>query len=400
MRTTIFRTNLRIGTFVSLIIFLFSVGARSQSSSKFGMDQERLARIPVQIKSFVDKGTIAGAVTLVARRGTIVSLEAVGYQDLESKKSMRADTIFDIRSATKPVTAIGIMILMEEGKLALNDPVEQYLPEFKPATRKTAQQPTPITIHHLLTHTAGLPLYRLPESQELPIKRNRTLADYVTFLSKQEPEYEPSTQFRYSSGGFAILGRVIEVVSGQPYDQFIKQRIFVPLDMKDSFFFIPAEKESRVASIYRLQDGKLSKWEELEAYARSAKYPGPEFGMYSTATDLASLCQMMLDGGTFRGRRILSKMSVALMTENHTLNIRSATTQRQVYQGLGWGLSGDPMNDFPLTSPGSFGHNGAFGAIIWIDPNIKLIRIFLAHRFGSGNESDVFMAMAGSAVTD
>jgi CubicO group peptidase (beta-lactamase class C family) len=363
------------------------------------MAQERLARIPVQIRSFVDKGTIAGAVTLVARHGTVVSLEAIGYQDLEIKKPMRADTIFDIRSVTKPITAIGIMILMEEGKLALNDPVEQYLPEFK-VTRKKDQQPTPITIHHLLTHTAGLPLYRLPESQELPVKRNRTLTDYVTFLSKQEPEYEPGTQFRYSSGGFAILGRIIEVVSGQPYDQFIKKRIFVPLGMKDSFFFIPAEKQSRVASIYRLQDGKLSKWEELEAYARTAKYPGPEFGMYSTAADLASLCQMMLDGGTLKGRRILSKMSVALMTENHTLNIKSATTQTPVYQGLGWGLAGDPMNDFPLTSSGSFGHNGAFGTILWIDPKPRLIRIFLTHRFGNGNESDVFMAMAGSAVTN
>ena len=217
-------------------------------------------------------------------------------------------------------------------------------------------------------------------------------------MSKQQPEHEPGTQFRYSSGGFAILGRIIEVVSGQSYDQFIKQRLFAPLGMKDSFFFIPPEKLARVASIYRLQDGKLSKWEELETHARNARYPAPEFGMYSTASDLASLCQMMLDGGTFKGRRILSKMSVALMTQNHTLNLKSAVTQMPAYQGLGWGLAGDPMNDFPLTSPGSFGHNGAFGAIIWIDPKERLIRIFLMHRFGPGNESNVFMAMAGSAV--
>ena len=397
MRRTIFWKNLSVRTLISLFIISSPVVAQKQNVSKFGIDQERLARIRVRLKSFVEQGSIAGAVTLIARRSTVVSLEAVGYQDLESKKPMRMDTIFDIRSVTKPVTAIGIMILMEEGRLALNDPVEKYLPDFA-AVRKTDYQP--ITIHHLLTHTAALPLYRLPESQELPIKRNRTLADYVTLLSKQEPEFEPGTQFKYSSGGFAILGRIIEVVSGQPYEQFIKQRIFVPLGMKDSFFFIPAEKQSRVASIYRLQDGKLSKWEELEAYARNAKYPGPEFGMYSTASDLASLCQMMLDGGTFKGRRILSKMSVALMTENHTLNIKSAITHLPAYQGLGWGLTGDPMNDFPLTSPGSFGHNGAFNAIIWIDPNKGLVRIFLTHRFGPGNESDVFMAMAGSAVTN
>jgi CubicO group peptidase (beta-lactamase class C family) len=359
------------------------------------MDLVRLARIPEQLQSFVNRGTIPGAVTLVARRGRVVSLSALGYQDLESKVVMRADTIFDVRSVTKPVTAIGIMILMEEGKLTLNDPIEQYLAEFK-ATRKLDQ--TPMTIHHLLTHTAGMPSNRPPEIEDITIKRDRTLSDVVAFLSKQQSEYEPGTQFRYYSGGFAILGRIIEIVSGQPYEQFIKDRIFLPLGMKDSFFFMPTEKLSRVASVYRLQANKLRKWEELESSSRKAKYSGPEFGMYSTASDLAALCQMMLDGGTHKGRRILSKMSVALMTENHTLHIKDSVTQRLAYQGLGWGLSGDPMNDFSLTSRGSFGHNGAFGAIIWIDPGEKLIRIFLTHRFGQGSESDVFMAIAGSAV--
>ena len=351
------------------------------------------------MKSFVEQGAIAGAVTLIARRGEIVSLEAVGYQDLESKTPMRRDTIFDIRSVTKPVTAIGIMILMEEGKLTLNDPVEQYLPEFR-INHQTQGPPNPITIRHLLTHTSGLPFNRPAEIEEITIRRDRTLSDVVAILSKQEPEFEPGTQFRYYTGGFAILGRIIEVVSGKPYEQFIKERIFDPLGMKDSFFFIPAEKQSRVASIYRLQDGRLSRWAEIEAFSRSAKYPGPEFGMYSTASDLASLCQMMLDGGTFKGRRILSKMSVEAMTENHTFNIKSALTQRPAYQGLGWSLSGDPMSNFPLTSEGSFGHNGAFGSIIWIDPKKGLVRIFLEHLLGFGNEGNIFMAMAGAAVTN
>lgn len=245
-----------------------------------------------------------------------------------------------------------------------------------------------------------MPLNRPPEIEDITIKRDRTLADVVTILSKQEPDFEPGTQFRYYSGGFAILGRIIEVVSGKPFEQFIKERVFDPLGMKDSFFFVPTEKRNRIASLYRLKDGKLIRWEEVEAYTRNAKYPGPEFGMYSTAPDLASLCQMMLNGGSFKGKQILSRMAVETMTQNHTLNIKSAITQRPAYQGLGWGLSGDPMNDFPLTSTGSFGHNGAFGAIIWIDPKKDLIRIFLEHRFGFNNESNIFMAMAGSAVTD
>lgn len=359
------------------------------------MDRDRLTKIPVQFKSFVDEGTMAGAVMLISRGSTVVSLEAVGYQDLESKKPMRADTIFDVRSVTKPITAIGIMVLMEDGKLTLNDAIDKHLPEFK-APGNT--QPNPITIRHLLTHTSGMPFNRAPEISEITIKRDRTLADVVAILSQQKPEFEPGTRFRYYSGGFAILGRIIEVVSGKPYEQFIKERIFDPLGMKDSFFFIPAEKRHRVASIYRFQGGKLSKWEELENYAKTAKYPGPEFGMYSTAPDLISLCQMMLNGGTFKGRRVLSRMAVEMMTRNQTLGINSATSERPSHFGLGWGLQGDPINDFPLTSTGSFGHNGAFGSIIWMDPSKDLIRIFLEHRFGAGNESNVFMAMAGAAV--
>lgn len=400
MRRKIFFMKLRVVMLAALLILIPLANAGSQRVTRAGMDPEQLARIPIRLRTFVDQGTIAGAVTLVARNNVIVSLEAIGYQDLENKKPMQADTIFDIRSVTKPVTAIAIMILMEEGKLALDDPVEKYLPEFKTHARKEQTQPPPITIHHLLTHTSGLPLYRLPESGEIPIRRDRTLADYVSFLARQEPEFVPGTQFRYASGGFAILGRIIEVVSGKPYQQFMKQRIFDPLGMKDSFFFIPAEKQNRVATLYRRLDGKLSRWVELETFARNARYPGPEFGMYSTAADLASLGQMMLDGGTFKGRRILSRMSVAAMTANHTLNIKSAITQKPAYQGLGWGLTGDPMSDFPLTSTGSFGHNGAFGSIIWIDPKSRLIRIFLEHQFGSGSEVNTFMAMAGAAVAN
>jgi CubicO group peptidase (beta-lactamase class C family) len=357
MRKIIFRKNLGIATLASLIIFSSPVAAQNHIVSKSGMDLERLARIPAQMKSFVNQGAMAGAVTLIARRGEVVSLEAVGYQDLERKKAMRADTIFDVRSVTKPVTAIGIMILMQEGKLSLNEPIDKYLPAFRAAS-ETQDSSNRITILHLLTHTAGMPLNRPPEIEDITIKRDRTLAEVVTILSRQAPEFKPGTQFRYYSGGFAILGRIIEVISGKPFEQFIKERIFDPLGMKDSSFFVPAEKQNRVASIYRLQDGKLNRWEEVETYARNAKYPAPEFGMYSTARDLASLCQMMLNGGDFKGKRILSRMSVETMTQNHTVNIKSAVTQSPAYQGLGWGLSGDPMDAFPLLRQGALGTTG------------------------------------------
>jgi CubicO group peptidase (beta-lactamase class C family) len=374
--------------FALLVLLVSAVNVVSQSSSA----------IRLRMQEFVDKGQIPGAVTLVIKKDHIISFEAVGYSDLEDKTPMTTDTIFDIRSMTKPVTAIGIMILMEEGKLALNDPIEMYLPEFKNSAFNGERGTRPITIRQLLTHTAGLPLYKLPVSDEMPIKRNQTLAEYVSLLAKQTPEYEPGTRHRYSSGGFAILGRIIEVVSGVPFEQFIAQRVFVPLGMRDSSFFYPLAKQSRVASIYRMQNGRLSKWEELMGYSRAARYPGPEFGMYSTASDLAALSQMMLNRGVYKGRRILSRLSVEQMTANQTLGIASAVTGREVVQGLSWGLFGDPLNDFPLTTRGSFGHNGAFGTIFWIDPEEGLIRIFLEQVFGSGNEHQIFMAMAAVAA--
>ena len=377
---------------------LSAAGFKEKTSNNSGLDPGQLSKLRARMRSFVDQGSIAGAVTLIARNGRVASLDAFGYHDLESKKPMRTDSIFDIRSVTKPITAIGIMILMEDGKLSLGDPVEKYLPGF--GGPKTLPSQTPITIHQLLTHTSGLPSGRPPEIEDITITRNKTLSEAVAFLSRQAPEFEPGTKFRYYSGGYAVLGRIIEIISGKPYEQFIDERIFRPLGMTDSFFFIPTDKHKRVPSIYRVQDGKLSRWNELEANSKIAKYSAPEFGMYSTASDLYALCQMMLNGGTFRGKRILSRKSVELMIQNHTLKIRSATTERPAHQGLGWSLFGDPMDDFPLTSPGSFGHNGAFGAIIWIDPKDELVRIFLEHRFGFFNESNIFMAMAGAAVTN
>jgi CubicO group peptidase (beta-lactamase class C family) len=383
--------------FVLLTLIVSAETLHAQRKIKNGIDEKRLAELSVRMKSFVDDGRMAGGVMLVSRGGQIAKLEAFGYQDVDAKKPMQVDTIFDIRSVTKTITAIGIMILVEDGRLSLGDPIEQHIPEFKRANPGAFG---PIRIRHLLTHTGGLPLYRLPESQDIAVKRNRTLVEYVGFLSKQVPEWEPGSKFRYSSGGFAILGRIIEVASGKTYEQFIKERIFDPLGMKDSFFFVPAGKQNRVAAIYRILDGRLTRWREIEAHNRESKYSAPEFGMYSTVTDLGALAHMILNRGSLNGTRILSGTSVDTMVQNHTLNIENAVTQKPAYQGLGWGLAGDPMADFPLTTPGSFGHNGAFGAILWIDPRTKLVRIFLEHRFGFNNESNIFMAMAGAAVLD
>lgn len=242
-----------------VIVALLISPTLAEAQTRAGLDLERLRAMTTQLDSFVKQGKMAGAVTVVARRGQVVSLQAVGYHDLESRKPMRVDSIFDIRSVTKPITAIAIMMLMEDGKLTLNDPVAKYFAQFRRTSSKAELSLDRITIRHLLTHTSGLPSERPTEIEAITIKRDRTLSEVVTLLATQEPEFEPGTRFRYSSGGFAILGRVIEVVTGKPYEQFVNERIFKPLGMNDSFFFIPAEKQNRVASIYRVQDGKLNR---------------------------------------------------------------------------------------------------------------------------------------------
>ena len=318
------------------------------------MDPERLARIPARMKEFLDSGTIAGAVTLVARHGVAVSLEAVGYQDLETKTPMRSDSIFQIRSMTKPITAVGIMILLEEGRLLLSDPVEKYVPEFRDQlvvdkrlgekVLTTKKPSRPITIRDLLTHTSGMPEDEVPTHH----KQGKTLAENVAILSQEPLEFEPGTKFLYSDAGFETLGRIIEVASGQPYEKFIEQRILRPLGMKDSFFFPPAEKYNRIASAYKPQNGKLKRvegslnpdWqtqgpEAYRAFVASVEYPGPSWGMFSTASDMAAFYQMMLNGGTYNGVRILSRASVEAMTAVQTGDL---VPERWWGYGLGWGI--------------------------------------------------------------
>ena len=313
--------------FVAALSLLGEPTALSRSDeSKAGMDAERLARIPLRMQSFVDKGAIPGVVTLVARHGVVASLEAVGYQDLESKKPMKTDSIFQIMSMTKPVTALGIMILMEEGRLALSDRVEKHLPEFRGMwmiesrigdKQRVLKKPSrPITIRDLMTHTSGMPGTPPEGISDLNFELNRTLAEGAAIYSQQPLEFEPGTRWLYSDTGFASLGRIIEIVSGQSYERFLEERIFKPLGMKDSFIFPATENQDRIAMVYKLENLKLKRagsniyggdpWK----FRKGAIYPLPEAGIHSTAPDLFLLYQMMLNGGTHNSKQILSRASV------------------------------------------------------------------------------------------
>ncbi len=411
-----------ISTALLIIVTAFAQGLLAQqaqvSPAKAGMDVERLGRIPARMKVYVDKGTIAGAVTLVARHGTIAGLEAVGYQELESKKPMRTDTIFQIMSMTKPVTAVAVMMLVEEGKVVLSDPVEKYLPEFRglwlnepgatDKERKQIRPPRRITLRDLLTHTSGMVANPPAGAGDLLSKMNLSLAEAVALYSQQPLDFEPGTRWQYSNPGIATLGRIVEVVSGRPFETFLEERIFQPLGMKDSFIFPPSGKLERIAMVYRLEEGKLKRADssilagDPANFRKGARYSGPEYAMYSTAADLFAFYQMMLDGGTHNGKRLLSRSGVEMMTTLHTGTLDPAGHSPGKGYGLAWTVVKDPLGTLQYQSLGTYGHGGAFGTEGWIDVKKDLVGVFLVQRSsgGDGEEANAFKAMAAAAIAD
>lgn len=372
-------------------------------------DAERLARIPERMKSFVDKGRAAGMVTLLAHRGKVVQLSAIGVQDLETHKPMKEDTIFQIASMTKPITCIGVMILAEDGLLAITDPVEKFLPGFaKLQIREKAEgeieeirkPKRKITIRDLMTHTSGMSSGYPEEFKDLFAKRDRTLAEAVEAFPTRYLDFEPGTKWGYSNMGIATLGRIIEIVSGKSYQEFLAQRIFKPLDMNDTHFFVPENQHDRIATIYGLEGDKLTK-ADVDLRRVGAKYPAPEAGLYSTAPDLFRLYQVMLNGGVLDGKRILTRHSVELMTGNHTGDLKAGFSPGVGY-GLGWSVVRNIEGMFRLNSIGTFGHGGLWKTYGWIDPKKELVGVILMQRLsGDGDLADefnAFMTMAAVAM--
>jgi CubicO group peptidase (beta-lactamase class C family) len=400
-----------------LFSLLFAASAFAQSNTKTsGVDQEVLSQIPQRMKSFVDKQTVAGAVTLVSHGAEIVEFDATGMADIEAGHPMRKDSIFQIMSMTKPVTAIGIMMLAEQGKLALRDPVDLYLPEFHDVRVATTVGPDAdhlkvpnhaLTIRDLLTHTAGIQDYPGPPAiRDYAQTMSVPLDEVVRQLAKQPLLFQPGSQWSYSSPGIEILGRIIEVVSGEKYVDFITGHILQPLGMKDSFFFPPSDKIARIAMVYASKDGKLMRAPatilggDPAKYRQGAVFPAPGWGLYSTAEDLLHLYRMMLNDGVYEGHRFLSTFSVHLMTEPQTTGIQPVGWMRGSDYGLAWEVVTDPLGELAGHTMGTYGHGGAFGTQGWIDPNNDLISILLIQNSGEGVESmtRVFLNMAESSI--
>lgn len=389
--------------------------ARGQSDRPAGANGTILSQIPQRVKHFIDEQAVAGAVTLIAHGADVIEFDASGMADIEARRPIQKDTIFQIMSMTKPVTAIGIMMLAEEGKLALRDPVEQYLPEFRnqhiatnvgPDAAHLGTPDHPITIRDLLTHTAGVQDAAPAAIHDYPQLMNVPLDQVVQQLAKQPLLFQPGTQWSYSSPGIEILGRLIEVCSGRKFEDFITDRILHPLGMKDTFFYPPADKIARIAMVYVQKDGRLVRAPatilggDPTKYREGAVFPAPGWGLYSTAEDLLHLYRMMLNDGVHEGRRYLSPFSVHLMTEAHTTGIHPVGWMRGADYGLAWEVVADPLGELAGHSKGTYGHGGAFGTQGWIDPGKGLISILLVQRADGGTDSlrNVFLNMAEASV--
>jgi CubicO group peptidase (beta-lactamase class C family) len=363
-----------------------------------GMSAERLGRVKVAMQRYVDRGEVPGVVTLIARRGRVVHFESIGYRDVESRAPMTPDTIFRLASMTKPVVAAALMTLYEEGEFQLSDPVSKWLPEFQSmkvvapqgadGNYNLVEARNPITVRHVMTHTSGVQSgggllatqYSKVAARTVP---NDTLANFVTRIAALPINFEPGTKWEYGmfGNGIALTGRLVEVISQKPLDRFIDERIFRPLRMNDTYFYLPEEKLARFAVLYKPGADKKIEIDERpdrnSLYFRERTFLSGTGGLVSTVPDYLRFQMMMLNGGELDGVRILGRKTVELMSSNHTGNLPIASRG----PGYGFGLAVSVVTDVgasaQLGSPGTYGWGGATCTITFVDPAEELIGIMM-----------------------
>jgi CubicO group peptidase (beta-lactamase class C family) len=348
-----------------------------------------VAAITDRLRKYVDAKEIAGAVGLVVTSDGGVHISATGSDSLDPPKAMRTDSIFWIASMSKPVLATLLLMLQDEGLLSVDDPVEKHLPEFKEL--KTADgKPARVTIRHLLTHTSGMGEITAAQARD-----SKTLADVIPRYVARPVAFTPGSNWVYCQSGINTGGRIAEVVTREPLDKLLQRRLFGPLGMKDTTFYLTEEQLPRLARSYRRTDKG-----ELEAtdiaflggkYPTSRdRFPAPNGGLFSTAPDYARFCQMVLRGGELEGKRYLKPETVKLMTTIETADLKTGFTPGNGW-GLGWCVVREPQGVTAMLSPGTFGHGGAYGTQAWIDPTAKRIYILMVQRsnFPNSDASEV-----------
>lgn len=384
-----------------------------------GLSSSRLAEVTAALQARIDASDIAGVVAAAARRGRVVYFEALGQRDREAGDPMARDDLFRVYSMTRPVTSTAVMMLWEEGRFGLDDPIAQYLPQFAdqrvfadpaaPDPARTRPRAGDITVRHLLTHTSGLgsrhhPVYRA-EGVRL---RSITLSRMVDNAARVPLFEDPGTRFRYGIST-TVLGRLVEVWSGRPFDEFLAERLFAPLGMTDTVFWADADRADRLTTVYRLDDasGALYPWaiEDVPFTERPALIEGG-VGLLSTVTDYLRFSQMFLNGGVLDGVRVLEPETVALMTRNHVPEAALPLARSGYMAGSGWGLGFNVVLDagrypFPV-GEGEYWWDGSSGTRFSIDPEHGLVTVIMAAVSPSrgGGFREEFKRLVHRAITD
>jgi CubicO group peptidase (beta-lactamase class C family) len=401
----------------------------SATPESVGMSTDRLERLHRGMQAFVDSRQVGGIVTLIAREGKVVDVHAAGFQDVASKTPMRPDTIFRIASMSKPVTSVAVMMLYEEGKLLLTDPVSRFIPAFKnlrvmgdSADAAPVDARRMITIRDLLSHRSGLTYgflnngpvgnsYRKDGVSDGLTVTPMTLEEAINKLATQPLVSQPGAAWNYSLST-DVLGRVVEVASGKTFDVFLKERIFTPLGMNDTSFDVPDAKWSRLATVYAPDmSGGIRPMNDPESFGNTvmsplAYYKAPKkyfsggAGLTSTARDYARFAQMLLGGGALDNVRLLSPKSVELMTASHTADLpQGALIGPGQNFGLGFSVRMDLGATQTLGSEGMYGWSGIYGTYFWVDPKEHLVAIMMVQRYPGSPVANVFQPLVYQAIT-
>ncbi|MEP6671252.1 MAG: serine hydrolase domain-containing protein [Chthoniobacter sp.] len=365
------RSSLVVALLVALPLFRLPASAEDPAPKP----------IAARLQPFVDSHVLAGAVTLVASRDKVLDLETVGFADVAAKKPMAPDALFWIASMSKPITTAAFMMLVDEGKVKVDDPVEKYLPEFKGQMVIAEQDEShvllrkpkhPILIRNIMSHTSGL-AFKSPI--EVPTLDLFPLATRVRSYASQPLQFEPESKYQYANEGINTVGRIIEVVSGKKYEDFLDERLFKPLGMKDTTFWPDAGQIARIAKSYKGNKDK-SDIEETPVGQllyplddRQNRFPMPAGGLFSSAADIARFGQMLLRNGEYDGKRYLSDASVKQMTSRQTPDALKSS------YGFGYAVNG-----------ATFGHGGAYSTNISVDPQLGLVLVFMVQNAGWRND--------------
>jgi CubicO group peptidase (beta-lactamase class C family) len=363
-----------------------------------GMSSQRLNRLTTEMKALVDRGEVPGVVTMVARKGKVVHLAAAGKRELEGGTPMQKDSLFRIYSMTKPITGVAMMILFEQGKWQLNDPVSKHIPEFAdlkvakvdPANGSVTTVATdhPMTMRELMSHSGGLSygFFGGTAVDKQYVEQNvfdqtKPMQAMIEKLGKVPLLFQPGERWHYSLS-VDVQGYLVEKLSGQPFPEFLQQQLFGPLQMTDTSFYVPADKMNRLAEFYfRGKDGKTVKHPNVADYSKPPVLPSGGGGLVSTASDYMRFCQMLLNGGVLDGQRILSPLSVKLMRTNML-----PEAARTMGPGTGFGLDfavvEDPAAAGGYVGEGTYFWGGYAGTWFWIDPVHELIVIGMIQQRG------------------